>query len=151
MGEILLFFSRCFLIVCKKILFGSRTAGYPRIHIMLLNNSNQSSLILIFMQDSDKILKYTIKVPIRNWIGRTDTRTEGQKPPIGYYIPLRKHAYSNILKKLPPKKWKFSDKKLWYSFYISAQNIDCGYSLEPPRRGGSKSTTIYVLSWNKKK
>ena len=21
--------------------------------------------------------------------------------------------------------------------YISAQNIDCGYSLEPPRRGGS--------------
>ena len=24
------------------------------------------------------------------------------------------------------------------SFHISAQNIDCGYSLEPPRRGGSK-------------
>ena len=23
-------------------------------------------------------------------------------------------------------------------FFISAQNIDCGYSLEPPRRGGSK-------------
>ena len=23
------------------------------------------------------------------------------------------------------------------SFLISAQNIDCGYSLEPPRRGGS--------------
>ena len=23
------------------------------------------------------------------------------------------------------------------SFHISAQNIDCGYSLEPPRRGGS--------------
>ena len=22
-------------------------------------------------------------------------------------------------------------------FYISAQNIDCGYSLEPPRQGGS--------------
>ena len=22
-------------------------------------------------------------------------------------------------------------------FYISAQNIDCEYSLEPPRRGGS--------------
>ena len=34
------------------------------------------------------------------------------------------------------KKWKFSDK---YSdiFHISAQNIDCGYSLEPPRYGGS--------------
>ena len=25
-------------------------------------------------------------------------------------------------------------------FHISAQNIDCGYSLEPPRRGGSNDT-----------
>ena len=23
------------------------------------------------------------------------------------------------------------------SFHISAQNMDCGYSLEPPQRGGS--------------
>ena len=43
---------------------------------------------------------------------------------------LRKHAYSNILKKLPPKK-KNSDKNSDI-FHISAQNIDCGYSLEPP-------------------
>ena len=34
------------------------------------------------------------------------------------------------------KKWKFSDKN-FNNFHISAQNIDCGYSLEPPRRGGS--------------
>ena len=26
----------------------------------------------------------------------------------------------------------------YINFLISAQNIDCGYSLEPPRRGGSK-------------
>ena len=32
------------------------------------------------------------------------------------------------------KKWKFSDKNSDV-FHISAQNIDCGYSLEPPRRG----------------
>ena len=36
-------------------------------------------------------------------------------------------------------------------FHISAQNIDCGYSLEPPRRGGSN---VYpqsmFLSRNKK-
>ena len=51
---------------------------------------------------------------------------------------LRKHAYSNILKILPPKKGKFSDKIFDIFFHISAQNIDCGYSLEPPRRGGSK-------------
>ena len=49
---------------------------------------------------------------------------------------LRKHAYSNILKILQPKRGKFSDKNSDI-FHISAQNIDCGYSLEPPRRGGS--------------
>ena len=50
---------------------------------------------------------------------------------------LRKHAYSNILKISPPKKnWKFSDKKSDI-FHIPVQNIDCGYSLEPLRRGGS--------------
>ena len=34
------------------------------------------------------------------------------------------------------KNWIFSVKKTDI-FHISAQNIDCGYSLEPPRRGGS--------------
>ena len=32
--------------------------------------------------------------------------------------------------------WKFSYKNS-NIFHISAQNIDCVYSLEPPRRGGS--------------
>ena len=49
---------------------------------------------------------------------------------------LRKHAYSNILKILQPKKKNFQIKNSDI-FHISAQNIDCGYSLEPPRRGGS--------------
>ena len=55
------------------------------------------------------------------------------------YVPhsaLRKHSYSNILKILPPKNEKNSDKKS-YSFHIFAQNIDRGYSLELPQRGGS--------------
>ena len=40
--------------------------------------------------------------------------------------------------------WKFYHQKIESFqmknsniFHISAQNIDCGYSLEPPRRGGS--------------
>ena len=45
---------------------------------------------------------------------------------------LRKHAYSNILKILPPKNEKFQIKNSDI-FHVSAQNIDCGYSLEPPR------------------
>ena len=36
----------------------------------------------------------------------------------------------------PPKTESFQIKNSDI-FYISAQNIDCGYSLEPPRQGGS--------------
>ena len=65
--------------------------------------------------------------------------------------PLRKHAYSNILKILQQKKnGKFSDKNS-NIFHISAQNIDCGYSLEQPRRGGSNEyPQSMFLSRNKK-
>ena len=31
-------------------------------------------------------------------------------------------------------------------FHISAQNIDCGYSLEPPRRGGSYGYPQFMFS-----
>ena len=37
---------------------------------------------------------------------------------------------------LQPKKENFQIKNS-NIFHISAQNIDCGYSLEPPRRGSS--------------
>ena len=53
-----------------------------------------------------------------------------------YVSSLRKHAYSNTLKILPSKNGKFSDKNSDI-FHNSAQNIDCGYPLEPPCRGGS--------------
>ena len=47
-----------------------------------------------------------------------------------------KHAHSNILKISPPKTESFQIKILKF-FNISAQNIDCEYSLELPCRGGS--------------
>ena len=49
---------------------------------------------------------------------------------------LRKHSYSKTLQILQPKKENFQI-KISDIFYISSQNIDCGYLLEPPRRGGS--------------
>ena len=49
--------------------------------------------------------------------------------------PLRKHAHSNILEILLSKNESFQTKNSDI-FHISAQNIDCGYPLEPPRRGG---------------
>ena len=51
-------------------------------------------------------------------------------------LTLRKLAYSNILNISPPKTESFQIKNSDI-FHIFSQNIDCGYSLEPPRRGGS--------------
>ena len=61
-----------------------------------------------------------------------------QESCVSWLLPftLRKHDYSNILKQLQPKEENFSNKIFWF-FNISAMNIDCEYSLEPPRRGGS--------------
>ena len=36
-------------------------------------------------------------------------------------------------------------RKFFDIFLIFAQNIDCGYTLEPPRRGGSNEYPQYVL------
>ena len=51
--------------------------------------------------------------------------------------PLRKHTYSNILRILSPKNENFQIKNSDIFFHISAKNIDCGYSIEPPRRDSS--------------
>ena len=60
------------------------------------------------------------------------------------YGSLRKHAYSNILKILPPKNESFQIKSSDI-FHTSAQNIDCGYSLEPPRRDGSNEYPQFMF------
>ena len=63
-------------------------------------------------------------------------------------ITLRKHAYSNMLKILPPKNETIQIKNSDI-FHISAQNIDCGYSLEPPWQSMSlsrnKKNNVYTL------
>ena len=53
-------------------------------------------------------------------------------------LSSRKHAYI-ILTPLKPHFYlvKLGFRGVYIIFLISAQNIDCGYSLEPPRRGGS--------------
>ena len=57
-------------------------------------------------------------------------------PLVLYHTSLRKHVYSNIKKISPPKIENFQIKNS-DSLHISAQNIDCGYSLELPRQGSS--------------
>ena len=57
-----------------------------------------------------------------------------------YFKTIGKHAYSNMPKILPPKNENFQLKKSDI-FSYSAQNKDCGYSLEPPWQ----VPTIYVF------
>ena len=65
-------------------------------------------------------------------------------------MTLQKHAYSNILKILPPKYESFQIKNSDI-FHISVQNIDCGYSLEFPQQGSSNEyPEPMLLSRNKK-
>ena len=67
-----------------------------------------------------------------------------------FRFPLRKHSYSNMLQILSPKNENFQIKNSDI-FHVSAQNIDCGYSIEPPRRGGSNEyPQSMFLSRNKK-
>ena len=51
-------------------------------------------------------------------------------------VTLRKTCLFKCTENFPPKNENFQIKNSDI-FHISAQNIDCGYSLEPPRRGGS--------------
>ena len=63
---------------------------------------------------------------------------------------LMKTITKTYLYNLDPLKPHFYIVKLGFTgvyiiFLISAQNIDCGYSLEPPRRGGSNEYPQYVF------
>ena len=66
-------------------------------------------------------------------------------------ISLRKNTPIEIYRKIHLQKLKKLQIKYSDIFHISAQNIDCGYSLEPPRRGGSNEyPQSMFLSRNKK-
>ena len=65
--------------------------------------------------------------------GITGWRVEKSKE----FYTLRKHAYSNILKMSSPNTESLQS-------LLSAQNIDCGHLLEPPRRGATLRMRLNV-------
>ena len=70
-------------------------------------------------------------------------------------LTLKRTHYENtpiqIYRKFHLQKLKNIQIKNSDIFHISAQNIDCGYSLEPPQRGGSNEyPQSMFLSRNKK-
>ena len=78
---------------------------------------------------------------------------QGLRFPLHYEIrPIQIYwnFYHQKKKKKKKKKWKFSDRSSDI-FHISSRNIDYGYSLEPPRSGGSNEyPQSMFLSRNKK-
>ena len=68
----------------------------------------------------------------------------------GTNYDITKTRLFKYIEKFTTKNWKISDKNSDI-FHIYAQNIDCEYSLEPPRRGGSNGyQQSMFLSRNKK-
>ena len=67
------------------------------------------------------------------------------------YTSLRKHTLFKYIENFTTQKNENFQIKNSDIFHISARNIDCGYSLEPPRRGDSNEyPQSMFLSRNKK-
>ena len=118
---------------------------------MLIRRSVASDLGLHCLQMSQMSQSRFKDNPLSTALRRHSDKNSAAKKNITWISSTtRKHAYSNTLKILPPKNESFQIKNSDI-FYISAQNIDCGYSLEPPRRGGSNGyPQSTFLSRNKK-
>ena len=66
-------------------------------------------------------------------------------------LALRKLVHAIYRDLLSCKKMKIFIRFFYiYIFLIFAQNIDCGYTLEPPRRGGSNEY-VQSMFWSKNK
>ena len=66
-------------------------------------------------------------------------------------LHIKKTRLYKYIENFNSKNWKFSAKNSDIFFHISALNIDCGYSLEPRRRGVSNEyPQSMFLSRNKK-
>ena len=70
--------------------------------------------------------------------------------PLLYREIKKQHITKTCLYNFDPLKPHFYIVKLGFTgvdiiFLISAQSIDCGYSLEPPRRGGSNEYTQSIF------
>ena len=83
------------------------------------------NICLVYALDG-AILMSILNIPLLNRISKRCHNIT--KTCLYNFDPLKPHFYIK-------KKMGFTG--VYIIFRISAQNIDCGYSLEPPRRGGS--------------
>ena len=101
-------------------------------------SKSSKSIIVRGQNDVDRVA-YPARVSIPLKVYETPNFSHYENTPIPIYRKFHLQKTENF-------QIKNSD-----IFHISAQNIDCGYSLEPPRRGGSNEySQSMFLSRNKK-
>ena len=61
----------------------------------------------------------------------------------GFKKTITKTRLFKYIENFTSKNWKFSDKKFWY-FSSFCTKHRFGYSLEPPRRGGTHNLCFYA-------
>ena len=103
------------------------------------------------------ILRYEIALCITVIHDKCSSNRTGQGGECYYTNPYFVH-YENtpiqIYRKFHPQKLKIFKKNKQKNsdiFHISAQNIDCGYSLETPRQGGSNECTQSMFCAERRK
>ena len=109
---------------------------------------------LVFMFDTKIYVKMPWEMPQLRSTSFPDTkkyRWETNNAKINATYDITKTRLFKYIEIFITQNWKFSDKKKSDTFHTSAQKIACGYSLEPPRRGGSNEyPQSMFLSWSKK-
>ena len=89
-----------------------------------------------FLSENFQFLEVKFSIYLNRHVfvmGRNSNRSTTLEWSMVYITKTRLCKY---IENFTSKNWKFSVKNSDI-FHISAQNIDCGYSLEQPRRGGS--------------
>ena len=97
---------KAFLSVARYLSLSLSLSGYWRWYPKAASYPKRWICLLFWKQNKRRYPRYmTItKHSLLETLNEVEIRT------------LRKHAYSNILKILPPNKWKFSDKKILIFF-----------------------------------
>ena len=134
----------CFVLICSSslLLWCLEMTVLRACGIFLVSS-------LIFFKAAILVFDYNILFPQNIPSGHTTLKQ------CCFYVSSTSH-YENIPIQIY---WKVNRRKIENFqtknsniFHISAQNIDCGYSLEPPHRGGSNEyPQSMFLSRNKKK
>ena len=148
-----IFFSETNRLISRKLRVKHWWLKYSNVYInhdpvMTLTKFMARSSLVAYAFELGKLLKCHLKGKASRKLanGQNIEDSEKRKWPKGFICPCTGVKYHNIqtclLVYAADLRWAFTGPLvLWFLFLL--QNIDCGYSLEPPQRGGSN---VYLQS-----